>query len=404
MSYGYGYGWGFAPYVSVANRKLHATREAAALKKKGHVLEPVSIEGRTIARSFWGKSWCRNLEVYGDFTNRLPRGRSYLTNGLVLDLKVAPGLVSALVYGTELYAIEISIAKLAEKKWEAIRSECAGKIDSLVELLNGRLSQAVMSVVTRPGTGLFPAPAEIRMSCSCPDSARLCKHLAAALYGIGARLDQRPELLFLLRQADHLELVTAAAEAPVVGASDHDAALAGADLSSIFGIDLEETPARAKDVSRKPKERRPAARRAASPEPAAPAAPAPTSPARKAKGRKAAGVNPVAVGPRPRPVAKPAPSRRRAVARSASTPKQLRTADLLALGISRATIQNWLIEGVLAATGKRGVYRKTKETSRRIEAYLGRATGEHESRSERGLPRRDRSAASRKASRLIIRP
>ena len=279
----------------------------AALKKKGHVLEPVSIQGRTIARSFWGKSWCRNLEVYGDFANRLPRGRSYLTNGLVLDLKIAPGLVSALVYGTELYEIEISIAKLAKTKWDAIRSECAGRIDSLVELLNGRLSEAVMSVVTRPGTGLFPAPAEIRMRCSCPDSARLCKHLAAALYGIGARLDHRPELLFLLRQADHLELVTAAAEGPAAGATEHDAALAGADLSAIFGIDLEEPPTKAKDVSRKPKEGGPAARRAAAPEPAAPAAPAPASHVRKAKGRKSADVNPVSVGPRPHPWPSPRP-------------------------------------------------------------------------------------------------
>jgi hypothetical protein len=195
------------------------------------------------------------------------------------------------------------------------------------------------------------------------------------LYGIGARLDHRPELLFLLRQADHLELVTAAAEAPVAGATDHDAALAGADLSSIFGIDLEELPTKAKDVSRKPVAGALATPPATPPHPGASAAPAPTSTVRKPKGRKAAGVNPVAVGPRPQPVAKPAPSRRRAVARPAKTQKELRRADLRALGISQGTIQNWLVEGVLAATGTRGVYGQTKETRRRIKAYLGRARG-----------------------------
>lgn len=321
MSYGYGYGWGYAPYVSVASRKARALREASALKKEGHVLEPVGIEGRTIARSFWGKAWCRNLESYVDFANRLPRGRSYLSNGLVLDLKVAPGRVTGLVYGTDLYRIEVSIARLAPAKWKAIRSECAGKIDSLVELLNGRLSKGVMEIVTRPGTGLFPSPAEIRMHCSCPDSARLCKHLAAVLYGVGARLDHRPELLFLLREADHLELVTAAAEAPLAGATSADGALAGADLASIFGIDLEGD--------------------------AGPAAP------------------------------KPAPKLTKAVRPAGSTSRrprstEVRASELLSLGISRATIRNWLLEGVLVRTEARGAYRKTRRTARRIEAYLSR--------------------------------
>jgi len=308
----YGYGWGYAPYVSVESRRARAAKQAASLRKRGQALEPVTIEGRTIARSFWGKAWCRNLEVYGDFSNRLPRGRSYLASGLVLDLKVAPGLVTALVQGSDLYEIEISVGRLAEAKWRAIRSECAGKVDSLVELLDGRLSQAVMSVVTRPGTGLFPSPAEIRMHCSCPDSARLCKHLAAVLYGIGARLDHRPELLFLLRQTDHLELVTAAVDAPIAGPASRDEALAGADLSSIFGIELEEATGEAK-----------------------------------------------------------APARAR-TARPAKAAKEMTTADLVALGVSRATIRNWLVEGVLAPTDRRGVYARTNETTRRIKAYLGR--------------------------------
>lgn len=351
MAYGYGYDWGYAPYVSVASRRARAAKQAASLRKKGQILEPVTIEGRTIARSFWGKAWCRNLEVYGDFSNRLPRGRSYLANGLVLDLKVAPGLVTALVQGSDLYEIEITVDRLAEAKWRAIRSECAGKVDSLVELLDGRLSQAVMSVVTRPGAGLFPSPAEIRMRCSCPDSARLCKHLAAALYGIGTRLDHRPELLFLLRQADHLELVTAAVDAPIAGPASRDEALAGADLSSIFGIDLEEATSEAKAPARARKPRSTATPRE-TPEAAAVLAAVP-----KLKRGKPAGAR----------LAKMAK-----VAKVAKVAKEMTTADLVALGVSRATVRNWLAERVLEPTDRRGVYARTSETTRRIKAYLSR--------------------------------
>ena len=331
---GWGNGWGWAPYVSVASRKARAEKATAALRKKGGALEPVSIEGRTIARTFWGKSWCRNLERYGDYANRLPRGRSYLANGLVVDLKVAAGRVTALVQGSHLYEVEVSVARLPEPRWKEIRSECAGKIDSLVELLSGRLSEAVMAVVTRPGAGLFPAPAEIRMRCSCPDSARLCKHLAAALYGIGARLDRSPELLFLLREVDHLELVSAAAETPVAAATASDDTLAGADLSSIFGIDLEGGGATPKAAGNRIGR------------PARKAAPTPST------GR-----------------VREAPTRSTSRARKQG---EIRASELVALGISRATIRNWLAEQVLLPTEERGVYRKTKETRRRIDAYLSR--------------------------------
>lgn len=372
---GWGYGWGGSPYVSVASRKARAAKATAALRKKGRALEPVSIEGRTIARTFWGKSWCRNLERYSDYANRLPRGRSYLANGLVVDLKVAAGRVTALVQGSHLYEVEVSVARLPEPRWKEIRSECAGKIDSLVELLGGRLSEAVMAVVTRPGAGLFPAPADIQLRCSCPDSARLCKHLAAALYAIGARLDRSPELLFLLRAVDHLELVSAAAEAPVAAATASDDSLAGADLSSIFGIDLEggdAQPAGATRAAPAPKRAKPPVRgsrpaKAAAREARVQALPAPSpqEPAAKRDGR-----------PAPKAAPKPSPGRvHEAPTRSTSRarkPAEIRASELVALGISRATIRNWLAEQVLLPTEERGVYRKMKETRGRIDAYLAR--------------------------------
>src|SRR5512138_901063 len=190
MSWGY-YGW--RPYVPVAQRRAMAARELAKLaKKNGHAASPVAIEGRKIASTFWGKAWCDNLEAYSDFSNRLPRGRTYVRNGSVVDLQITPGKVTARVSGSSLYKIEIKIQPLLPKIWKSIQKECAGKIDSLIELLQGKLSSAVMQVVTRQNGGLFPTPKEINLDCSCPDWADLCKHVAASLYGVGARLDSNP--------------------------------------------------------------------------------------------------------------------------------------------------------------------------------------------------------------------
>src|SRR4051812_30146484 len=204
MAYGYG---GWAPYVPVAERRRIAEREMAKLRKKGYPVSPVRIEGRTIAGTFWGKSWCENLESYRDYENRLPRGRTYVRNGSVVDLQIAPQEVTAMVSGSELYTVKISIKAMPKPQWQSLCRDCAGGIDSLVELLQGRFSKGVMERLCRQNNGLFPRPSEIRFSCSCPDSASMCKHVAAALYGVGSRLDEQPELLFRLRAVDHSELV-----------------------------------------------------------------------------------------------------------------------------------------------------------------------------------------------------
>jgi DNA-3-methyladenine glycosylase I len=238
MSWGY-----YRPYVSVAKRKTQAARKAATLKKKGQILKPVIIEGRTIAKTFWGKAWCDNLESYSDYENRLPRGRTYVRNGSVIDLQVNNGEISALVSGSSIYKINISISSIISNKWKNLVSECSGKIESLIELLQGKFSKGVMEIITHPEKGLFPHPKEIKLSCSCPDWADMCKHVAAVLYGIGARLDERPEELFLLRQADHFELLAKASITTLKIQSDHDApSIADSDLSALFGIEIEQTP------------------------------------------------------------------------------------------------------------------------------------------------------------------
>ncbi|MBV8924741.1 MAG: SWIM zinc finger family protein [Bradyrhizobium sp.] len=237
MSY-FEYGW--APYVSVAERRRQAQRKIAELKKKQGSIAPVTIEGRTIARNFWGKAWCSNLERYSDFASRLPRGRSYVRNGCVVDLQITAGKIAAKVSGQELYEVTISIAPVAARRWQAICRDCSGTIDSLVELLQGRLAKSVMDRVCREGDGLFPAPAEIKLSCSCPDWADMCKHVAATLYGIGARLDQAPRLLFVLRGVDEGELLAGSGQAMTRGkaAPAASAVLNDGDVVALFGIEM----------------------------------------------------------------------------------------------------------------------------------------------------------------------
>src|SRR5467141_2435185 len=205
-------------------------------RKKGHVVSPVTVEGRTIVKTFWGRAWCENLERYSDFANRLPRGRTYVRNGSVIDLQIAPGEIKALVSGSEIYKVAVKVAPVAKVRWQSICKDCAGAIDSLIELLQGRFSKGVMERVCRQKTGLFPSPDEIQLSCSCPDWAGMCKHIAAVLYGIGARIDQQPELLFRLHEVDEKELIAGAGtalplsrQAPAAGK-----VLGGEDLSVLF--------------------------------------------------------------------------------------------------------------------------------------------------------------------------
>src|ERR1700691_83436 len=249
-------GWGWRPYVSVAQRRAKAAREMAERKKEGHAVAPVSIEGRTIVRTFWGKSWCENLERYSDYANRLPRGRSYVRNGSVVDLQIKPGSIQALVSGSELYEVALKVTPVAKAKWKSICTDCAGGIDSLVELLQGRVSKAVMERMCRQNHGLFPSPAEIALSCSCPDWAGMCKHVAAVMYGIGARFDRKPELLFRLRAVDEMELIANAGKAAPLAKKGPAGGklLGGADLSEMFGLDMaqsERKPAKPKRAAKK---------------------------------------------------------------------------------------------------------------------------------------------------------
>ena len=278
--------YGFRPYVPVAQRRLQALREMEKLKKKGQTISPVAINGRKIAESFWGKAWCDNLERYSDFANRLPRGRTYVRNGSVVDLQIERGLVRAMVSGSSIYKVKIDIGAISQQRWRAIVKDCAGSIGSLVELLSGKLSKNVMERVCREGDGLFPAPAEIKMSCSCPDWAGMCKHVAATLYGAGARLDAAPDLLFTLRGVDRTELIAAAgADLPMTRTGGaRERILADDDVAALFGVDMASAPMAAKA---KPKDAKSQAKSAKT-APAVEEAQAPAPKTRKKPGAKRA--------------------------------------------------------------------------------------------------------------------
>jgi len=267
MSY---YG-GFAPYVSVAERRAKAAKLAAKLARQGKNLDPVVISGKKIATSFWGKAWCDNLESYSDYENRLPRGRTYTRNGSVIDLQIASCEITAMVSGSSVYKATIGISPLPPERWKAFVRSASGKVGNLLDLLQGRLSKELLAEIAAQDTGLFPAPKEIKLRCSCPDSATMCKHIAAVLYGVGARLDSRPELFFTLRGVDIQDLFAAAGEnviAPLE--TSPDPALADSDLSSMFGVEIETsspivaesptepaTPAKAKAAKKSPKPKEP---------------------------------------------------------------------------------------------------------------------------------------------------
>lgn len=229
-------------YGDAADQKEQVRRELEKRRKRGETYTRFEApSGSKLAQTFWGQAWCRHLETYGGYESRLPRGRSYLRAGNVYNLTVHEGIIAAEVTGSSLYEVEIRIAPLEKAAWNAIKSQCAGQVGSLLDLLAGKLGGGVMKVVTDPDAGLFPNRSEIRHSCSCPDFADLCKHQAAVLYAIGVQFDRDPNIFFELRGADPSELIAASTEALTDSVSPSGGGLEGEDLSALFGIDLAET-------------------------------------------------------------------------------------------------------------------------------------------------------------------
>lgn len=253
--------WGYPRYVSVGEKRAKAERKLKQLRKKNPAIHPIVIAGSAIAKTWWGKSWNLNLERYADYSNRIGRGRSYVRHGAVLDLLITPGQVKSLVQGSRAkpYSVIIKIKGIGKNIWKNMKAACAGKLDSLPALLAGQFPKALGEIFTVRGEGLFPSPKEIEFDCSCPDWAYMCKHVAATLYGIGARLDEDPGLFFKLRKVkvdDVIRQTVKDQSDKLLKKAEKASArtIAESDLSGMFGIDMEEnidfdSPKTAKKVS-----------------------------------------------------------------------------------------------------------------------------------------------------------
>jgi uncharacterized Zn finger protein len=250
--------WGYPRYVSVGEKKQNAKKKIEQLRKKSNGIEPVIIEGRTLAHTWWGKAWNNNLEGYADYSNRIGRGRSYVRCGCVLDLKISEGKIQSLVMGSETqpYSVVVNIKAMERSVWGKIRIVCEGQLGSLQELLLGKFPKALNAIFTAHGNGLFPSPKDIDFSCSCPDWASMCKHVAATLYGVGARLDKDPNLFFALRKIEINDLISEtvkgkAKELLTKAEKKSSRIIEDQDLSSVFGIELDSDSKSAKKIKAK---------------------------------------------------------------------------------------------------------------------------------------------------------
>jgi uncharacterized Zn finger protein len=230
----------FKPYVPVAERRAAAQKKIAALSKTAS-LSPVAISGNKIAKTWWGAAWCANLERYADYANRIERGRSYVRNGQVIDLSISDGKVAAMVMGSELYHVQIEINKLSAATWRKVVDLVGRRIDGMAELAEGKFPQELGEIFMRQGEGLFPSPREIHLHCDCPDYADMCKHVAAVLYGIGARLDVSPLLFFKLRSIPFEDLLKKSVDEKMKNLLKNahrktNRVLQGEDISKIFGL------------------------------------------------------------------------------------------------------------------------------------------------------------------------
>ncbi|GHV39323.1 hypothetical protein FACS1894187_19160 [Synergistales bacterium] len=231
-------------YKSVAEKKADAEAQIAKLRKKNPNIAPIVIEGRKIAKTWWGVAWNKNLESYADFASRISRGSAYVKNGMVLDLQIASGEISALVQGSRKtpYSVSISIDKMPASKWDSIVKQCSRRIGGIAELVDGKFPEELSQVFLQQGTGLFPSPKEIHFKCSCPDFAYMCKHVAAALYGVGAKLDGNPKLFFTLRDIDFSALIKKSIEDKMANmlknaGKKSKRIINDADITGLFGVE-----------------------------------------------------------------------------------------------------------------------------------------------------------------------
>lgn len=188
-------------------KKKNPAKELLKLQKERPNARPVVVSRQKLAKTWWGQTWNKNLERYSDYSNRLPRGRSYVRAGNILDLQIGVGQVEAVVLGGDVYQVNIAIKPLSAAQWKHVVKVCGNRIAGLEQLCEGEFPAEFNELFSAQGSGLFPVPKDIQFDCSCPDWAGMCKHVAAVLYGIGVRFDEDPTLFFKLRDIPFEQLL-----------------------------------------------------------------------------------------------------------------------------------------------------------------------------------------------------
>ncbi|WP_207707604.1 SWIM zinc finger family protein [Desulfofundulus thermobenzoicus] len=164
--------------------------------------------------TWWGKRWIEVLESFG-WSTRLQRGRTYARAGHVLEIYIKPGQVTALVQGSRPrpYRVSIEMKTIPDRDWNKVIEAMAGRAVFAALLLAGEMPRDIEEAFRQVRLSLFPgAVRDIKTSCSCPDWANPCKHIAAVYYLLGKKFDEDPFLLFLLRGRSKEQLVTALRE------------------------------------------------------------------------------------------------------------------------------------------------------------------------------------------------
>ncbi len=220
----------FAPRLKAADLQKLAQQRLAELQAGGEELTPVVNTTRKLAGNFWGSAWMKHLAHCESGGMCLAPGRTLLRHGCVLDVRIAPCSIRALISAEELYEVNLQLAPLDSEQQEQLAASCGRHIDSLLSLLEGKVDAAVLRHLCHPETGLLPTPADWRMHCTCPDWAEPCPHAAAAIYAAGCLIDATPALLFTLRGIEPHTLLSAPQESIELDTGK---------LSSIFGIDLD---------------------------------------------------------------------------------------------------------------------------------------------------------------------
>ncbi len=235
--YDYGY------YETKAEKRRRIGEKLERLRKTDPNIAPLTIEGNTLAKSWWGKAWGKNLESYADYKSRLSRGKNYVKQGAILDLKIEEGKVNSKISGSgsKIYDCEIHIERLSDERLKKILEHCQNKISTLDALLTGDFSEELLELFQDKSYGLFPSPDEISFRCDCPDVANICKHVAATLYAIGTKFDDDPMFFFELRQIESENLIQKSVEKKLENMLEHvgkktSRTMDASKISDVFGL------------------------------------------------------------------------------------------------------------------------------------------------------------------------